>query len=139
MLFRSTRFSAAIVERASTEDGAWAIHLPGVDIEEFFGEMGDDDGTGGELAAGEGPERPLSLLSSLVLDVNLADAGVDAGTAGTRDFDFQNLAVLGALLFNVFLDICDSVSKARLQWPMQCVRTKVGLLVQKLVVRDHVH
>jgi hypothetical protein len=46
----------------------------------------------------------------LVLDVDLPNTEVDAGSSGARDLDLDDRAVFAALFFNVFLDFCGKVS-----------------------------
>lgn len=66
--------------------------------------MRDDDSAASELATGQCFESLLGLLRSLILDIDLANAGVGACTARARDLDFDDLAVLGTLVLDVFFD-----------------------------------
>lgn len=86
-------------------------HLPSLDIETLLGELGRNDGSPRELATGERLDGFLCRLDVLVFDVDLADAEVDAGTSGTGDLDFDDGTIFAALLFNVFLDFYDCVSR----------------------------
>jgi hypothetical protein len=91
------------------------------------------------LAPSKSLDSPLRRLGILILDVNFANTKTGTGTGGTRDLGLDDGTILLTLLFDVFFDFCDMVSK--LLW-LQCLKkihTIIFLIIDQLVGSDHVH
>lgn len=67
---------------------------PSVHIEQLLREVRDHNRATSKLAASKSFKSFLRRLDIDILDVDLANAWVDAGPARTRDLDLENLAVL---------------------------------------------
>ena len=79
-------------------------YLPGINVKAFLRKLCCDNGSPRELTTGKRLDSLLRRLCILVLDVDLANTEVDAGTGGAGDLGLDDGSVLAALLFDVFLD-----------------------------------
>lgn len=85
-------------------EGTDLKQLPSIHIEQLLAKERHHHSPVRKDAARQRLERFLRSRIVLVLDKDLADAGVIPGASRARNLDLQDLAVLGALFFDVFLD-----------------------------------
>jgi len=113
-------------------------YLPGINVKAFFRELRCDNGSPRELTTGKRLDSLLRRLCILVLDVDLANTEVDAGTSGAGNLGLDDGSVLAALLFDVFLDFYSMLEVRNVSSDVAEL-TFVFIIVEQLVRGDHVH